>query len=167
MKRESIQVRFCDGSERTLPLHGISHFQIMGVLDELDIRDFGELEFKPTASLATMRFTEKVAALALSFPSVGETWTVERTKTRVCHTLVFSPLPIPPPHCRPRACFLSCCFLHRCRPLAISTATAALLLEKGSSSSANRSISSKRSSRRPMLLLMYLCFLPQNSCRPG
>jgi hypothetical protein len=78
-KTGSITLRFADGGERTLPIHEIRQPQVLAILDELEIKNWSELNGeKNKASLQAIRFMTKVAAIALSFPDQQETWTVER-----------------------------------------------------------------------------------------
>jgi len=78
-KTSSVKVKFNDGSEHVLPIHGLNAFDFMNVLDELGIKSFEELQFKP-ASLAAIRAIEKCIALGLSFPN-GEQWSVEKIRS--------------------------------------------------------------------------------------
>jgi hypothetical protein len=44
VKTGSVQVKFAGGSERTLPIHGITQLQLIRLADELGIKSFEELK---------------------------------------------------------------------------------------------------------------------------
>lgn len=75
-KTDRITLRFADGSERTLPIHGITQLQMLGILDEVGVQKWSELTGSDS-TLQTIRTAMRVAALALTFPK-QETWTVKR-----------------------------------------------------------------------------------------
>jgi hypothetical protein len=73
----SVQVKFADGSEHTLPLHGITQLQLICLAEELGIKNFDELKAKePT--LAMIRFMTHAAAQALTFEKTQDIWNLER-----------------------------------------------------------------------------------------
>jgi hypothetical protein len=77
VKTGSIQVRFADGSERTLPIHGITQLHLLALLDEVGIKSFDVLKMKePT--LEMIRFITRVAAEALTFEKTQDIWNTER-----------------------------------------------------------------------------------------
>ena len=109
LKTGSVKVKFNDGSERVLPIHGLNAFDFMNVLDQLEIKSFEELQFKP-ASLAAIRAIEKCVALGLSFPN-GEQWSVEKIRSNFSgleqvaeiftQVVAISNLPQPPASAKP------------------------------------------------------------------
>jgi hypothetical protein len=105
LKTGSVQVKFADGSERTLPIHGITQLQFVQVLDEVGVKSFDALKAaEPT--LEMIRTMTRVVALALTFEKPQDTWNVERiTKSfadmeQICKAflkcLALSPLPQAP-----------------------------------------------------------------------
>lgn len=76
VKTGSVQVKYVDGTEHTLPLHGITQLQFLRVLDEIGVKNFEELT--GPESIQLIRFITRTAALALSFEKNGDNWTVER-----------------------------------------------------------------------------------------
>jgi hypothetical protein len=78
MRTDRVTVRFVDGKEIALPIHGIRQLQVYGILDELGIKSFSELTRRDEeSSLASFRTMIRMVAVALTFPK-QETWTVER-----------------------------------------------------------------------------------------
>ncbi len=55
-KTGSVRIRLVDGSERTLPIHGLSQLQMFGILDELGVKKWSELT---DSSLQSMRVAMK------------------------------------------------------------------------------------------------------------
>jgi hypothetical protein len=83
LKSTEIQVEFADGSQHTLPVHVVPDMRLFKYLDESGIKDWSEVSPEAVSSgkklsLQAIRFFQKVAADALSFPENNETWTVER-----------------------------------------------------------------------------------------
>ena len=79
VKTGSVQVKFADGSERMLQVHGISPMQFLGFMDELGINDPAQLTnplATPANTLQALRMVQRVAAEALSFKD--DQWTVKR-----------------------------------------------------------------------------------------
>jgi hypothetical protein len=77
VKTGSIQVKFADGNERTLPIHGITQLQLIRLLDELDIKSFDALKAEePT--LEMIRFMTHAVAKALTFEKTQDIWNLER-----------------------------------------------------------------------------------------
>jgi len=102
VKTGSVQVKFTDGNERTLPIHGITQLQMIRLLDELDIKSFDALKAKePT--LEMIRFMTRAVAEALTFQKTQDIWNLERIEKsladmeQVCKAflkcLELSPLP--------------------------------------------------------------------------
>ena len=75
----SVRVRFADGKECTLPVHGVGQLQVLSALDEIGIKDWSELK-GATPSLQSIRLMFKIAAAALSFGG-EEAWTVEKIQS--------------------------------------------------------------------------------------
>jgi hypothetical protein len=74
-----VQVKFADGTEHTLPIHGITQLQMIRLLDELGIKSFDELKSaEPT--LQMVRFMTRAAAHALTFEKTQDIWNLERIK---------------------------------------------------------------------------------------
>lgn len=73
----SVRVRFADGKECTLPIHGVGQLQVLSALDEVGIKNWSELTPTNPPSLQSFRLMFKIVALALSFPG-QEAWTVEK-----------------------------------------------------------------------------------------
>jgi hypothetical protein len=105
LKTGSVQVKFADGSERTLPIHGITQLQFVQVLDEVGVKSFDALKSaEPT--LEMIRTMTRVVALALTFEKPQDAWSVERITSsfadmeQVCKAflkcLALSPLPQAP-----------------------------------------------------------------------
>jgi hypothetical protein len=63
-----------------LPIHGLTIFELLTVCDEFGIKSLDQLDFKSVSSLTAMRFMERAAVLGLNFPSIDETWTVEKIR---------------------------------------------------------------------------------------
>ncbi len=74
---DTVRIKFIDGTEGILPVHGISQLQVLRVLDEVGIKSWRELQTKEP-SLEAIRFMQKIAAMALTFKGQAEAWTVER-----------------------------------------------------------------------------------------
>jgi hypothetical protein len=72
----SVRVRFADGKECTLTVHGIGQLQFLGALDEIGVKSWSELT-GTSPSLQSIRLMFNLAAVALSFPG-QESWTVEK-----------------------------------------------------------------------------------------
>jgi hypothetical protein len=78
LKTDRVTVRFVDGKEIALPIHGIRQLQVYGILDELGIKSFSELtRSDEESSLASFRTMIRMVAIALTF-SKQKTWTAER-----------------------------------------------------------------------------------------
>ena len=73
----SVQVRFTDGQERALPIHGVRQLDVYAVVDELEIKSFHELT-NPEDGLQSFRAMVRIVAAALTFPNQKEIWTAER-----------------------------------------------------------------------------------------
>ena len=72
-----VQVKFVDGSEHTLPIHGITLLQLVRLTDELGIKNFEELKAtEPT--LQMIHFMTHLAAQALTFEKTQDIWSLER-----------------------------------------------------------------------------------------
>ena len=77
VKTGSVQVKFADGSERALPVHGITPLEVIWLVDELGVKNLSEL-LGSEATVAKIRFLIRAAAHALTFEKIGEIWTPER-----------------------------------------------------------------------------------------
>jgi hypothetical protein len=73
----SVSVRYVDGSEHTLPVHGITQLQVMCLADEIGVKDLSELTI-PGVTVTMIRYLIRAAAAALTFEKIGEIWTPER-----------------------------------------------------------------------------------------
>jgi hypothetical protein len=73
----SVQVKFADGSERVVPVHGINQMRFLAILDEFEIKNFDELK-GPEPTLPMIRVIQRVAAEALTSQDKKDPWTVER-----------------------------------------------------------------------------------------
>jgi hypothetical protein len=72
-----VQVKLADGSERTLPIHGITQLQFIRLLDEVGVKSFDALKAaKPT--LEMIRVITRAVALALTFEETQDIWNLER-----------------------------------------------------------------------------------------
>lgn len=77
MKTGSVQVKYADGSERTLPIHGITQLQLVRLLDEVGVKSFDALTAaEPT--LEMIRVMTRTVALALTFEKTRDVWSLER-----------------------------------------------------------------------------------------
>jgi len=74
-KTGTVQIRFADGSERDVMVHGVTMFQLMDVFDQFGITDFSQLDFNPANSLRNLRIMEAVCLKGL-----GEGWSVEKIR---------------------------------------------------------------------------------------
>ena len=73
----SVQVKFTDGTEHTLPIHGITQLEIICLADEIGVKDLSEF-VGAEVTVAKIRFMLRGAAAALTFEKIGEIWTPER-----------------------------------------------------------------------------------------
>ncbi len=77
VKTGSVQAKFADGNERTLPIHGITQLQLLRLLDEVGVKSFDALKAtEPT--LEMIRVMTRAAALALTFEKTQDLWNLER-----------------------------------------------------------------------------------------
>ena len=74
-----VQVKFADGKELTLAIHGIRQLDVFGVFAQQGIKNYRELT-DPESSLQAVQAMVGIVAIALSFPNQkgGEFWTAER-----------------------------------------------------------------------------------------
>jgi len=73
----TVQVRFADGSEHTLPIHGITQLDYLAILDELEIKSFDEFKVKASEpTLQMIRVIQRVAVEALT--SQKDPWSIQR-----------------------------------------------------------------------------------------
>jgi secreted Zn-dependent insulinase-like peptidase len=77
VKIGSVQVKYADGTEHTLPIHGIGLLQFLSLCDELGVKNFDEL-VGVVPTLQTIRFMTRAAAQALTFDKIQDVWNVER-----------------------------------------------------------------------------------------
>ena len=77
VKIGTVQVKFVDGSERTLAVHGINQLEILGLIEKLGIKDWSELQ-GPEPTLQKMSFITHAAARALTFEKTRDIWNLER-----------------------------------------------------------------------------------------
>ena len=77
VKTGSVQVKYADGSEHTLPIHGITELELVCLADEIGLKDLSEL-LSSEATMAKIRLMIRAAAAALTFEKIGEIWTSER-----------------------------------------------------------------------------------------
>jgi hypothetical protein len=102
VKTGSVQVKYADGSERTLPIHGITQLQFLRLLDEVGVKSFDALKAaEPT--LEMIRVMTRAVALALTFEKTQDLWNLERIEKsfadmeQICKAflkcLELSPLP--------------------------------------------------------------------------
>jgi hypothetical protein len=102
VKIGSVQVKFADGTERTLPIHGITQLQFIRLLDEVGVKSFDVLKgAEPT--LEMIRVMTRGVALALTFEKMQDIWNLERIEKsfadmeQICKAwlkcLELSPLP--------------------------------------------------------------------------
>jgi len=77
MKTGSVQVKYADGTERTLPVHGITQLELVCLADEIGLKDLSEL-LTSEVTLAKIRLMIRAAAAALTFEKTKEIWTSER-----------------------------------------------------------------------------------------
>jgi hypothetical protein len=78
-KTGSIQVRFTDGQEHVMVIHGIRQLDVYAVIDELDIKSFHELT-NPEDNLQAFRAMVRIVATALTFPNQKEVWNATRVQ---------------------------------------------------------------------------------------
>jgi hypothetical protein len=80
-RTDRITLRFLDGKEHTLTLHGLRPLQdTLAICDEIGVKDWSEFNSVfdgKTASLQPTRFMIHAIAISLSFPG-QEAWTPER-----------------------------------------------------------------------------------------
>ena len=77
VKTGSVQVKYADGTEHTLPIHGITQLQLIRLADELGIKSLDELKAtEPT--LQMIRFMTHAAAQALTFEKIQDVWNLKR-----------------------------------------------------------------------------------------
>ena len=76
-KTGSVAVKFVDGIERTLAVHGINQMRFLAILDEFEIKSFDELK-GPEPTLPMIRVIQRVVAEALTSQDKKDPWTVER-----------------------------------------------------------------------------------------
>jgi hypothetical protein len=77
VKTGSVQVKYADGTEHTLPFHGITQLQLLRLADELGFKNFQDL-IGPEPNLAKVRLMTRTAAEALTFKKTQDIWTLER-----------------------------------------------------------------------------------------
>jgi hypothetical protein len=78
IKTGSVQVRFADGSEHTLPVHGLSQVEFLVLIDELGFSDFQEL-MNSEATLQKIRMVNRVVVRALTFAG-KDVWDLDRVQ---------------------------------------------------------------------------------------
>jgi hypothetical protein len=73
----SVQVKYADGTEHTLPIHGITQLEVVCLADDIGVQNLSEL-LGSEVTVAKIRFMIRAAAAALTFEKIGEIWTSER-----------------------------------------------------------------------------------------
>jgi hypothetical protein len=79
MRTASVGIRFIDGREHVLPIHGIRTLDVYAVLDELNVKSFHEL-INPEDGLQSLRAMVRIVATALTFPNQKEVWNTVRVQ---------------------------------------------------------------------------------------
>ena len=77
MKTGSVQVKFADGNECTLPIHGLSELKLLVLMDECGIKNLSELTCEEV-TIQKMRLMLRIAAEALTFEKMQDVWTLDR-----------------------------------------------------------------------------------------
>jgi hypothetical protein len=77
VKTGGVQVKYADGTEHTLPIHGITQLEIICLADEIGVKDLSEF-VGSEVTVSKIRFMLRAAAAALTFEKIGEIWTPER-----------------------------------------------------------------------------------------
>ena len=77
MKTGSVQVKYADGTERTLPIHGLSELKLFVLMDELGFKHISELTCDEM-TVQKIRFMLRAVAEALTFEKTQDVWTLDR-----------------------------------------------------------------------------------------
>jgi hypothetical protein len=85
---DSITLQFVDGSERTMPIHGLHAFKLAGMCSDFGFKSWAELEAESAkGSLRCLLLAVKVVADALTFPN-QEVWSPEKVRENLTDTSV-------------------------------------------------------------------------------
>jgi hypothetical protein len=77
-KTGTVDLQFVDGSEHTLPIHGLRALEFVGIYTELGLQSWEEAQAEALAhSLKSIRLALKIVSSALTFPD-GERWTEKK-----------------------------------------------------------------------------------------
>jgi len=77
VKTGSVQVKYADGTERTLPIHGLSELKLFVLMDELGFKHISELTCDEM-TVQKIRFMLRAVAEALTFEKTQDVWTLDR-----------------------------------------------------------------------------------------